>query len=202
MTDGDGLKVAVIGVGYLGRFHAQKWATLPGCRLVGIADAVPATDIRNVEVLLLGEALPLWDMQLLTVIDAGDQTVCADVDPSQAPLPGQAIVLGDGTGAAYEATVVSATGSAGPPAVTEVQFAPALAGQLDVRSAAMQGNIVRASHGQAVSGETLGKGDSSVAGQRFTLGKPLVETCEGSGSALHNLDRRRCRLLHLLPYRV
>src|SRR3974390_2483645 len=43
MTDGDGLKVAVIGVGYLGRFHAQKWATLPGCRLVGIADAVPAT---------------------------------------------------------------------------------------------------------------------------------------------------------------
>jgi predicted dehydrogenase len=43
MTDGDGLKVAVIGVGYLGRFHAQKWATLPGCRLIGVADPVEAT---------------------------------------------------------------------------------------------------------------------------------------------------------------
>jgi predicted dehydrogenase len=33
------LRVAVIGVGYLGRFHAQKYATLPGCRLVAVADA-------------------------------------------------------------------------------------------------------------------------------------------------------------------
>ncbi|MBS0375393.1 MAG: Gfo/Idh/MocA family oxidoreductase [Proteobacteria bacterium] len=37
------LRAAVIGVGYLGRFHAQKWASLAGCRLVGIADPVPAT---------------------------------------------------------------------------------------------------------------------------------------------------------------
>src|SRR5882672_6236892 len=33
------LRVAVIGVGYLGRFHAQKYAVLPGCRLVAVADA-------------------------------------------------------------------------------------------------------------------------------------------------------------------
>jgi predicted dehydrogenase len=32
------LHAGVIGVGYLGRFHAQKWASLPGARLVGIAD--------------------------------------------------------------------------------------------------------------------------------------------------------------------
>ncbi|MGO9932388.1 MAG: Gfo/Idh/MocA family protein [Steroidobacteraceae bacterium] len=31
-------RTAVIGVGYLGRFHAQKYASLPNCRLVGIAD--------------------------------------------------------------------------------------------------------------------------------------------------------------------
>ena len=31
-------RAAVIGVGYLGRFHAQKYASLPNCRLLGIAD--------------------------------------------------------------------------------------------------------------------------------------------------------------------
>ena len=32
------IRTAVIGVGYLGRFHAQKYASLPGCRLVGVVD--------------------------------------------------------------------------------------------------------------------------------------------------------------------
>jgi predicted dehydrogenase len=32
------IRTAVIGVGYLGRFHAQKYASLPNARLVGIAD--------------------------------------------------------------------------------------------------------------------------------------------------------------------
>jgi predicted dehydrogenase len=31
--------VAVVGVGYLGRFHAQKYAALPECRLVGVVDS-------------------------------------------------------------------------------------------------------------------------------------------------------------------
>ena len=34
----DRLRVAVIGVGYLGRFHAQKYASLPGCELIAVAD--------------------------------------------------------------------------------------------------------------------------------------------------------------------
>ena len=38
MSEGGDLRAAVIGVGYLGRFHAQKWATLPHCRLVAVAD--------------------------------------------------------------------------------------------------------------------------------------------------------------------
>jgi predicted dehydrogenase len=33
------LRVAVVGTGYLGRFHAQKYAALPGCELVGVVDA-------------------------------------------------------------------------------------------------------------------------------------------------------------------
>jgi len=33
------LRVAVVGVGYLGRFHAMKYAALPGCELVAVVDA-------------------------------------------------------------------------------------------------------------------------------------------------------------------
>lgn len=36
------LKAGVIGVGYLGRFHAQKFAALEGVDLVGVVDADPA----------------------------------------------------------------------------------------------------------------------------------------------------------------
>ena len=35
------VRTAVIGVGYLGRFHAQKYATLPRSRLVAVVDADP-----------------------------------------------------------------------------------------------------------------------------------------------------------------
>jgi predicted dehydrogenase len=37
-----GLRVAVIGVGYLGRFHAQKYAAHPDCELVAVVDPDPA----------------------------------------------------------------------------------------------------------------------------------------------------------------
>jgi predicted dehydrogenase len=33
------VRTAVIGVGYLGRFHAQKYAALPESRLVAVVDA-------------------------------------------------------------------------------------------------------------------------------------------------------------------
>ncbi|MFT3807374.1 Gfo/Idh/MocA family protein [Arenimonas sp.] len=36
------LRTAVIGVGYLGRFHAQKYRDLPGSQLVAVVDSVPA----------------------------------------------------------------------------------------------------------------------------------------------------------------
>ncbi len=32
------IKAGVIGVGYLGRFHAQKYAAIDGVELVGVAD--------------------------------------------------------------------------------------------------------------------------------------------------------------------
>jgi predicted dehydrogenase len=40
------LRAAVIGVGYLGRFHAQKYAALPGVELIGVVDAHPETAQR------------------------------------------------------------------------------------------------------------------------------------------------------------
>lgn len=40
------LRIAVIGVGYLGRFHAQKYAQLPGVELVAVVDADAAAAQR------------------------------------------------------------------------------------------------------------------------------------------------------------
>lgn len=37
------LRTAVVGAGYLGRFHAQKYAGLPGVRLAAVVDADPET---------------------------------------------------------------------------------------------------------------------------------------------------------------
>jgi predicted dehydrogenase len=34
------IRAAVIGVGYLGRFHAQKYAQLPVCELVAVVGEV------------------------------------------------------------------------------------------------------------------------------------------------------------------
>src|SRR6185312_1737816 len=33
------IRAAVIGVGYLGRFHAQKYAQIPGCELIAVVDS-------------------------------------------------------------------------------------------------------------------------------------------------------------------
>jgi len=38
MTNPDSIRTAVIGVGYLGKFHAQKYAALEGSQLVGVVD--------------------------------------------------------------------------------------------------------------------------------------------------------------------
>ncbi|HXV39705.1 MAG TPA: Gfo/Idh/MocA family oxidoreductase [Steroidobacteraceae bacterium] len=40
------LRCAVVGAGYLGRFHAQKYAGLAGCMLAGIADPSPEARAR------------------------------------------------------------------------------------------------------------------------------------------------------------
>ncbi len=38
MTNSSALRTAVVGVGYLGKFHAQKYASLEGSQLVGVVD--------------------------------------------------------------------------------------------------------------------------------------------------------------------
>ncbi len=40
------IRAAVVGVGYLGRFHAQKYASLAECRLIGVADSRHETAAR------------------------------------------------------------------------------------------------------------------------------------------------------------
>jgi predicted dehydrogenase len=67
MTDST-IRAGVIGAGYLGRFHAQKWSALPGCRLVAIAD--PSEGVRAALGPELGvEAVADW-RTLLPRVDA------------------------------------------------------------------------------------------------------------------------------------
>jgi predicted dehydrogenase len=62
------LKCAVIGTGYLGKFHAEKYAGLPDCELVGVVD----TDLETAQaVAAKTSSLPLTDYrELLGRVDA------------------------------------------------------------------------------------------------------------------------------------
>ena len=58
------LKCAVIGVGYLGKFHAQKYAALPDCDLVAVVDRDPETAgrvARDLNTQALSDYRPLLD---------------------------------------------------------------------------------------------------------------------------------------------
>ncbi len=52
------IQVGVIGVGYLGRFHAQKYAGLEGVDLVGVAD-IDSRQGEQVAKNVLVRALPI-----------------------------------------------------------------------------------------------------------------------------------------------
>src|SRR5215469_16862985 len=68
MTPMRKIKAAVVGVGYLGRFHAQKYARAAQCELVGVVDA--RQDARDAVAAEVG-ARPLADYrQLLGAVEA------------------------------------------------------------------------------------------------------------------------------------
>jgi predicted dehydrogenase len=62
------MRTAVIGVGYLGRFHAQKYASLPNSHLVGVAD--PSAKARSSVAAELGVAAYADYRELLGHVDA------------------------------------------------------------------------------------------------------------------------------------
>lgn len=64
----DNLRTAVIGAGYLGRFHAQKYASLPGSTLVGVVD--PRVDAREALARELGVQAFADHRELLGRVDA------------------------------------------------------------------------------------------------------------------------------------
>ena len=62
------MRTAVVGVGYLGRFHAQKYASLPNSHLVGVAD--PSAEARSRVAAELGVAAYADYRELLGHVDA------------------------------------------------------------------------------------------------------------------------------------
>src|SRR4249920_3695117 len=64
----DKIRAAVVGVGYLGRFHAQKYAQLSDCELVAVVDG--REEVRNA-VAAEVRSTPLADYrELLGKVDA------------------------------------------------------------------------------------------------------------------------------------
>jgi len=62
------IRAAVIGVGYLGRFHAQKYAQLPACELVAVVDG--REDVRNAVAGEVGARAVADYRELLGKVDA------------------------------------------------------------------------------------------------------------------------------------
>jgi predicted dehydrogenase len=62
------IRVAVVGVGYLGRFHAQKYAQAEGCELFGVADA--RAEARDAVAAELGTRAFADYRELLGAVDA------------------------------------------------------------------------------------------------------------------------------------
>jgi predicted dehydrogenase len=62
------MRTAVIGAGYLGRFHAQKYSALPNCELIGIAD--PNAEARAAVSAELGVPAHADYRELLGRVDA------------------------------------------------------------------------------------------------------------------------------------
>lgn len=62
------IRAAVVGAGYLGRFHAQKYASEAGCRLVAVAD--PRPEARDALARELGTTAVADHRELLGKVDA------------------------------------------------------------------------------------------------------------------------------------
>jgi predicted dehydrogenase len=62
------IRAAVVGVGYLGRFHAQKYAQAEGCELVAVCD--PRPEIRDKVASEVGTRAVADHRELLSCVDA------------------------------------------------------------------------------------------------------------------------------------
>lgn len=78
------IRVGVIGVGYLGRFHAQKYAALDNVELIGVADVNPeqgsrvADECRCRYIQNYNEMLPLVDVVSIAVPTSLHHAVAGD----------------------------------------------------------------------------------------------------------------------------
>lgn len=136
-------------------------------------------DLRTIELYELAGNVDLWEHAPPAQITGA--TVYAALDPTAAPAVGRPVQLVDGT-SAYDATIVSAGPAPDLPGHLAVVVTPGPAGPLNAESAALLGNVVEASHGEAVGDELLGIGDASIAGQRFKLAKPPITRIPQAGA--------------------
>jgi predicted dehydrogenase len=99
------VRAAVIGAGYLGRFHAQKYAAAPGCRLVAVVDSQPET-ARRVAAEVGCEALT--DYRAL----AGRIDVASVVTPTPLHFPLASALLAQGVHVLVEKPITATVAEA------------------------------------------------------------------------------------------
>jgi hypothetical protein len=147
---------------------------------VTLSQATPAIDDRRTaELHELAGDVPLWDHTTPSQITGA--TLLAELDPADAPAAGRAVELVDAAGA-YDAIVVSAVPAPDLPGHLAIVVSPGPGSPLEAMTAALLGNVVKGSQGEAVADEFLGTGDAAVANQRFKLGKPPVTRVPSPGA--------------------
>lgn len=100
------VNIAVIGAGYLGKFHAQKYASLDNCQLIGLVDSDSATVDEMAD--LYPEAKASTDFQ--TLIDDVDAVSIVTSTPSHYEIAKQ--FLSRGKHVLLEKPMTSTTGQA------------------------------------------------------------------------------------------
>ena len=155
-------------------------ATVTG---ITLADALPAIEsIRNVEIYELDREIVFSSFKYPEKIEKGSDSVYVPGSPPSGLAASRTVILDDKM-RNPQVVVVSADGYDQKTDHTIVRLnEPLKRDDLDSGSAVLNGNIARATHGEAVKAEVLGDGDASASFQSFAVSKKPVTFVPAPGA--------------------
>jgi uncharacterized phage protein gp47/JayE len=151
----------------------------------GRGDTLPPFDRREAVVHELTEPkIVFWSYRYGGALSGSDVIVAKAEDLAEGALePGRTVMLADEKGGAEQATVKAVeTTTYGGVSHTKISLESLVESELDAETAVLLGNVVRATHGETISEEVLGDGDSSVSFQSFVLKSAPVTFLDEPGA--------------------